>query len=187
MLTLIHSFDMPYENVLEYHNAFACTNYSDINCYAIRLTSISKKRYFDWLSRYGDGMYYLVDDTNPNYIIGFGSFEDSSAIDFHEEYLNIGHISYGIRPNERQKGYGTKLLELLLIKCEESGMPEVCISCKNSNVASEKIILKNGGVFEKNFYGEYDGYGLKYWIKLHPKIKNKINRFKKTHELNKEN
>ena len=79
-----------------------------------------------------------------------------------------------------------KLVNLLLIKCEEDGMKEVCISCKNSNVASEKIILRNGGVFEKNFYGDYDGYGLKYWIKLHPKnkVKNLLKIFKNDKRTN---
>lgn len=40
-------------------------------------------------------------------------------------------------------------------------MSEVCVSCKPKNIASKKIILKNGGLFEKEFYDDWEGPGLK--------------------------
>jgi len=96
-------------------------------------------------------MYYLVDDENPNYIIGYCILEDSDILDYHKHYLNEGAIEYGIRPNERNKGYGTTILKLLLAKCEELGMHEVCVSCLKENIYFQKIILNNNGVLEKNF------------------------------------
>ena len=176
MLKLVHAFDMKFENVLEYYNSFAINNYKDVNNFAISLVSEGKEKYYDWITKYEDEIYYLVDSSNENYIIGYGSIEDDELLDYYKEYLNTGNIGYGIRPNERKKGYGTRLLDLLLLKCEEIGMPEVCISCIKGNIPSQKIILKHNGIFEKEFYGDFEGTGLKYWIKLNPNKINEINR-----------
>lgn len=76
-----------------------------------------------------------------------------------------GHIGYSIRPSERRKGYAKELLRLDLMKCKEIGLKEVMITCHSSNLASEKTILANGGVFEKEI--DVDGDKIKrYWIKL---------------------
>lgn len=181
MLKLIHAFNMNFENVLEYYNSFAVNKYKDINNYAIRLVKEGKEKYYDYITTHEkiEVIYYLVDSSNENYIIGFGSIEDSKILDYHEEYLNIGNIGYGVRPNERNNGYGTRILELLLLKCEEKGMSEVCVSCEKGNIASQKIIIKNNGIFEKEFYDDFEGAGLKYWIKLKPKLSNKIHRLVK--------
>src|SRR3989338_7899906 len=47
-----------------------------------------------------------------------------------------GHIGYNIRPSERGKGYGNKLLELALRKAKEMGIEKVRITCDVDNVAS---------------------------------------------------
>ena len=92
--------------------------------------------------------------------------------------MNIGNIGYGIRPLERQKGYGTLLLQLLLSECEKFGMHEVCVSCLKENISSSKVIMNNNGILEKEFFDEDSGkYGLKYWIQLHPKISVMTKRF----------
>lgn len=63
------------------------------------------------------------------------------------------------------------LLKLLLLECEKIGMYEVCVSCLKENIASSKVIKNNMGELEKEFFCDDAGkYGLKYWIKLHPKI-----------------
>lgn len=56
-----------------------------------------------------------------------------------------GHIGYDIRPSERRKGYGTKLLALTLVRARDIGLEEVLITCDSDNVASMRIIEKNGG------------------------------------------
>ncbi len=76
-----------------------------------------------------------------------------------------GHIGYYVRPDERQKGYATEMLRQNLINCKLLGLDRVMITCHENNVASEKTIVANGGVFEKNI--EVDGEVLKrFWITL---------------------
>ncbi len=59
-----------------------------------------------------------------------------------------GHIGYGIRPSERKKGYGTIILKLSVIQAKKLGILKIRITCDDNNIASEKIILKNNGVFD---------------------------------------
>lgn len=170
MLKLVHAFDMNFDSVKDYYNSFE-DKWFDLNCYAISCVENGFKAYFDEVSMYDPNLYYLIDDEKPNYIIGYGSIENSKVLDYHLSYLNQGNIGYGIRPSERNKGYGTKLLRLLLLKCEELGMTEVCVSCLKKNIASSKVILKNKGKLEKEFWHDDSCvYGLKYWIKLCLKI-----------------
>jgi predicted acetyltransferase len=84
-----------------------------------------------------------------------------------EKLFNCGgHIGYGIRPSERQKGYATKLLTLALEKSKEIGIKNALVVCDDHNVASRKIILKNGGVQDKNFIEEDGNIINRFWIKL---------------------
>lgn len=70
-----------------------------------------------------------------------------------------GHIGYGILPQERHKGYGSKGLALALKQCQEL-MPqeetEIYLSCLKSNHASLQVMLKNGAYIhhedEKEYY-----------------------------------
>ena len=66
-----------------------------------------------------------------------------------------GHIGYGIRPSERQKGYATEQLRLALEKCAELGIKKVHVGCDEDNIGSKRTIEKNGGVLYKK--GENDG------------------------------
>ncbi|GAA0086373.1 GNAT family N-acetyltransferase [Clostridium sp. CTA-7] len=76
-----------------------------------------------------------------------------------------GNIGYGIRPTERKKGYATEMLKLALDICRETGMDKVLITCKSSNVASAKTMIKNGAVLENEVL-ENDILIQRYWIKL---------------------
>ena len=59
-----------------------------------------------------------------------------------------GHIGDVIRPTERNKGYATMQIALALEFCKSIGINEVFISAKLTNIASQKTIMKNGGILQ---------------------------------------
>ncbi len=74
-----------------------------------------------------------------------------------------GHCGYSVRPSERGKGYASEILRLNIEKARELGIEKMLVTCDADNLASEKTILSNGGVFEKTI--EVDGSIMKrYWI-----------------------
>lgn len=58
-----------------------------------------------------------------------------------------GNIGYGVRPDERNKGYGSQMLMLALDFCRKIGLERVLLDCQADNIASEKTIRKCGGIF----------------------------------------
>lgn len=88
---------------------------------------------------------------------------------YFNDYLSRfgGHIGYSIRPSERQKGYAKEMLKAVLPFCRKIGLEQVLITCNDHNVASEKTIRSNGGVYESTVYEPYENINLKrFWIKL---------------------
>ncbi len=74
-----------------------------------------------------------------------------------------GHMGYIVRPNERKKGYSKEMLRLNLLNCRSLNIDKVLVTCLVDNIASEKTIIANGGIFEKTI--EVDGSQFKrYWI-----------------------
>ena len=76
-----------------------------------------------------------------------------------------GHMGYSIRPSERGHGYAKEMLRLNLENCRARGMEKILITCSRSNIASEKTILANGGVFENEISVDGDII-LRFWITL---------------------
>ena len=77
-----------------------------------------------------------------------------------------GHINYAVAPSERNKGYATEQLRLALEKCREMGIGPVLITCDRENIASMKVIQKNGGVLEDERMTEDGKAFQRYWIDL---------------------
>lgn len=86
---------------------------------------------------------------------------------FFNDYLEkySGHIGYSVRPSERCKGYAKEMLKTALPFCREIGIDKVLIACVDGNIASEKTILANGGVYESTVYDPNKNRNLKrFWI-----------------------
>ncbi len=64
----------------------------------------------------------------------------------------LGHIGYGIVPWKQGRGYATEALRLILPEAHDVGLPYVEITTDLDNVASQHVILSNGGVFMERFF-----------------------------------
>lgn len=65
-------------------------------------------------------------------------------------YERLGHIAYYIHPLKRKKGYATKALKLAINWYKNMPITKILITCYSDNEGSKKVILKNGGQFEKS-------------------------------------
>jgi len=111
--------------------------------------------------RVGSHYYWLVDD-ETNYFIGEVAIRHrlNDAL-----FLRGGHVGYVIRYDEWGKGYGTRMLKLALDKAKERGLDKVLITCNDSNLASARVMEKNGCVLENVV--NVDGMPVRrYWRQL---------------------
>ena len=58
-----------------------------------------------------------------------------------------GNIGYEVRPSKRGKGYGTKILEILLKHAKDVGLTKVRIDVDEENISSRRVVEKCGGVY----------------------------------------
>lgn len=77
-----------------------------------------------------------------------------------------GHIGYSVRPDERRKGYATEMLRQNLLNAKKLGLDRVTISCNEDNIASERTIIANGGVFEKTVLVDGERPIKRFWISI---------------------
>ena len=105
---------------------------------------------------------YLGIREKDNYIVGMIDIRH-----YLNEYLTQvgGHIGYGVRKTERNKGYAKQMLKLALEKCKELKIKKVLITCDEDNIASEKVILSVNAKLEdiRNVDGENKK---RFWIDL---------------------
>ncbi len=78
-----------------------------------------------------------------------------------------GHIAYWIRPDERRKGYGTRLLAMTCRKAIEIGIDRILLTCHRNNRGSIRIIEKNGGILDPSLPSDPQDEELHYWIETH--------------------
>ena len=81
--------------------------------------------------------------------------------------LEGGNIGYNVRPSERQKGYGSMILKLVLEEARKIGLEKVLVTCDADNTGSRRIIEKNGGVLEGQGISTNSGKLVnRYWIEM---------------------
>lgn len=82
-----------------------------------------------------------------------------------------GHIGYSVRPSERRKGYARIILRLILNECVKLGLNEVLLTCNENNIASEKTIVSEGGIYENSVFAKEINSNMKrFWIKLNKNV-----------------
>jgi len=76
-----------------------------------------------------------------------------------------GHVAYGVRPSERGKGYASLMLQFMLEEAQRRGIERVLVTCASENLASRRVIEKNGGLLESESFSEQAGrMTRRYWI-----------------------
>jgi len=80
-----------------------------------------------------------------------------------------GHIGYDVRPSERRRGYGTRLLQMTLPEARRLGLTRVLITADGSNAASWRIIEKNGGQRDPGFLVSEPESLRRYWLDIAPR------------------
>ena len=76
-----------------------------------------------------------------------------------------GHIGYFVRPSARGQGVATRMLALALSEARALGLTRVLLTCDLDNLASARVMMKNGGVRDTD--GVHPETGLpiaRYWI-----------------------
>ena len=63
----------------------------------------------------------------------------------------LGHIGYSVVPWKRRRGYATAALAAMLPIAAAEGLPIVDITTDVDNVASQRVIMANGGVLVERF------------------------------------
>ncbi len=128
--------------------------------------------YFEQLANYAQGVNLKPDRVPENefWLVDDGKIVARSKL---RHRLNPalehegGHIGYGVRPSKRQKGYGTLILKLTLEKAKDLGLDKVLLSCDTDNIASAKIIEKNGGELAGYAVSQKNGKQIsRYWIEI---------------------
>jgi predicted acetyltransferase len=83
----------------------------------------------------------------------------------------LGHIGYTVVPWKQRLGYATRALAQLLPEARSAGLPFVDITTEPENIASQRVILANGGFLVEPFTKplQFGGtQGLRYRILIPP-------------------
>lgn len=85
--------------------------------------------------------YFLYDNGLP---IGIGRVRHETS-EYLQKVVGAGEIGYGISKDYRGKGYGNILFKELLKKCKDFGFEKITLFPHKDNIATIKIMTKNGG------------------------------------------
>ncbi len=78
-----------------------------------------------------------------------------------------GHVGYAVRPSARNRGLATRMLQHGCALARQLGFSRLLCVCDETNLASEKVIVKNGGELKDTQYDPEEGVAVRrYWIQL---------------------
>jgi predicted acetyltransferase len=121
--------------------------------------SVGKKLPESWIPK---STYWLVKDKRR--LLGHSSVRHTLTPALHRFG---GHIGYYIRPSQRGKGYGTKILGLTIEKAKQLDLKKVLITCDDDNQASIRIIESFGGMLQDKVMNEgHEVLTRRYWIEI---------------------
>ena len=93
----------------------------------------------------GQTIFWLFENDIP---VGIGKIRHSLT---EQSRKKGGNIGYAISSEYRGHGYGYMLLKELLQKANDMGIKEKILTVEKNNIASKKIIEKNGGtLYDEN-------------------------------------
>lgn len=104
--------------------------------------------------------YIMVDDKDK--ILGIINLR----LKLNDYLANIGgHVGYAIHPHLQGMGFGKQLLSLILPVAKNHGLLRLLVTADEDNLASQGVILANGGVFaDKRQDLDDQGWVKRYWI-----------------------
>lgn len=103
---------------------------------------------------------FLIEDNG--YIIGAINLRYAMT----EDLLKFGgHMSFGIRPEERKKGYAFIMIKLALNRLRVNGITKALVTITRDNKPAQRTIRKIGGKLE-NAYESKGNVIDRYWISL---------------------
>lgn len=69
----------------------------------------------------------------------------------------LGHVGYSVVPWKQRHGYARKALRHMLSEARDVGLKRLEITTDADNMASQKVVLANGGRLERTFTSAYWG------------------------------
>jgi predicted acetyltransferase len=79
------------------------------------------------------------------------------GLTFTPDLYRLGHhVGYAVRPSKRRRGYATKALQCLLDEARKLKIYNLMPTCDEANIASRKVIERNGGVLVDRMLNDKD-------------------------------
>lgn len=121
---------------------------------------------FDMIEDYKEWLSYITDNAVQQTVhidwswadVWFACYEGEivGIIDLRKELKPFmqfcGNCGYSVRPSKRNRGFATKMLQLLCAEAQKVGMNELLLSVEKNNQKSKKAIIKNNGRWVKTLF-----------------------------------
>lgn len=151
-----------------YYKYISFSTAEDIVPWAAHLGDLTFDQYLVRLEQFSKGINMPDDKVPATTLFYLEDGEIIGAIDIRHRLNDHllqsgGHIGYGIIPPKRKQGYATEMLREGLKFAKSIGLDKVLVVCDEVNLASERTILKCGGILEDTRQGKNE-IVKRFWI-----------------------